>query len=62
LKKNKKFDCVRMKWEIQQEISREFSKATDAEAHKTQISQVINSPLLGPFYKKMRVSKQTAQK
>jgi len=62
LKKNKKFDCVRMKWEIQQEIYREFSTATDTEAHKVQMSQVINSPVLGPFYKKLRVSKQTAQK
>jgi hypothetical protein len=62
VKKNKKFDCVRMKWEIQQEILKEFSSVEDAKAHKAQMSQVINSPLLGPFYKKMRVSKQTAQK
>jgi len=62
LKENKKFDCVRMKWEIQQEILKEFSTIEDAEAHKIQMLQVMSSSVLGPFYKKMKVSKQTAQK
>jgi len=54
--KNKKFDCVRMKWDIQKELAKEFSGMSDAQAHKIQMDRVIQNPILGPFYKKTRRS------
>lgn len=60
--KNKKFDCVQMKWDIQREISREFSGISDEEAHKIQMAKVMRNPTLGPFCKKVRSSKRPLRK
>lgn len=60
--KNKKFDCVQMKWDIQQEISREFSGISDEEAHKIQLARVMQSPTLGPFCKKVSSLKRALRK
>jgi hypothetical protein len=57
--KNKRFDCVRMKWKIQRDILKEFSKMSDKDAHKMQMKEVMQSPILGPFCKKVRPVKQT---
>jgi hypothetical protein len=59
MKKNKKFDCVQMKWAIQKQLSKEFSGVSDKEAHKTQMARVMESPILGAFCKKVRSSKKT---
>ncbi|MBA7686373.1 hypothetical protein ES703_94817 [subsurface metagenome] len=60
--KNKKFDCVQMKWDIQQQIAEESSGLSDAEAHKVQIDKVVQNPILGPFYKKVRSVKGISAK
>ncbi len=60
--KNKKFDCVQMKWDIQREISREFSGISDEEAHKIQMAKVMRNPTLGPFCKKVSSLKRPLRK
>lgn len=60
--KNKKFDCVKMKWDIQQQISKEFASISDEEAHRIQMAEVMQDPILGPFYKKLRSAKSTSSK
>ncbi len=60
--KNKKFDCVRMKGDIQQQISKEFSALSDKEAHKIQMAKVMQNPILGPFCKKVCSIKDTSTK
>lgn len=62
MKKNKKFDCVRMKWDIQQEILREFSEMPDEQAHRIQMDRAMQNPILGPFCKKVRSLKKTLTK
>ena len=62
MKKNKKFDCVKMKWDIQQQISKEFSGISDEEAHKIQMSKVMQDPILGPFCKEVRSVKRASSK
>jgi len=54
VKKSKKFDCVRMKWDIQKQIAKEFSGISDEQAHKIQIDEVMKDPILGPFWKTVR--------
>lgn len=54
MKKSKKFDCVRMKWDIQKQIAKEFSGISDEQAHKIQIDEVMKDPILGPFWKTVR--------
>jgi len=62
VKKNKKFDCVKMKWDIQQQISKEFAGISDEEAHKIQMAEVIQDPILGPFCKNLRSIKGASTK
>lgn len=60
--KNKKFDCVRMKRDIQQQILKEFSGLPDEDAHKTQMAKVMQNPILGPFCKKVCSVKDASTK
>jgi len=60
--KNKKFDCVQMKWDIQRQILKEFSGISDEEAHEIQMAKVIQNPILGPFCKKVRSVEGTSTK
>jgi len=60
--RNKKFDCVQMKWDIQQQLLKEFSGLSDEEAHKIQMSQVMQNSVLGPFCKKLRLVKKASTK
>ena len=62
MKKNKKFDCVKMKWDIQQQILREFAGVPDQEAHRIQMDQVMQDPILGPFCRKVRSVKRALEK
>jgi len=62
MKKNKKFDCVRMKWDIQKQITKEFSGISDEEAHKIQMAEVMKDPILGPFCRKVRSAKGASKK
>ncbi len=52
--KNKKFDCVRMKRDIQKQIAKEFSGMSDEQAHKIQMADAMKDPILGPFCRKVR--------
>lgn len=60
--KNKKFDCVRMKRDIQEQMAREFSGVSDEQAHKVQMTRVLQSPTLGVFYKKVCSLKRPLRK
>jgi len=62
VKKNKKFDCVKMKWDIQQQISKEFASVSDEEAHKIQMAEVIQDPILGTFCKNLRSAGRASTK
>ena len=52
--KNKKFDCVEMKWQIQKQLQNKYAKIDDAEAHKLQMEIVLRNPILGEFAKKIK--------
>ncbi|MCI5113842.1 MAG: hypothetical protein D3921_05555 [Candidatus Electrothrix sp. AW1] len=56
--KKKKFDCVKMKWEIQQQIEKEFAGLSDKEAHKVQMEKILRNDILGRFLKKMYSANQ----
>ena len=58
MKTAKKFDCVQMKWEIQQRLAQEFANMTDDEAYKIQMERVRQNPILGQFLKKVALLKK----
>ena len=60
--KNKKFDCVKMKWEIQQEIRKEFAGIPEAQAHEIQMRRVADDPILGPLYKRLASPRESTAK
>jgi hypothetical protein len=47
MKPMKDFDCVQMKWDIQQKFLKE-------EAHRQRAERMRNDPIPGPFLKRMR--------
>ncbi len=59
--KNKEFDCVKMKWDIQQQIRKEFKGVPEAQAREAQMRQVAQDPILGPLYKRLASEKQSAR-
>ena len=46
-----------MKWDIQQKMAKEFSDVSDKQAHKTQMENIMQNPILGPFCEKVRLQK-----
>ena len=56
----KKFDCVKMKWEIQQQLAKEFANIPDKEAYAIQMERVRQNPILGQFLKKVAFLKKNA--
>lgn len=62
MKKNKKFDCVQMKWDIQKQIQKEYAGLSDQEAHRIQMEKVMKNPILGPFLKRVRSAKGALKK
>jgi len=58
----KKFDCVKMKRDIQRQIQKENSGLSDQEAHKIQMEKVMQNPILGPFWRKVRSVKGAVKK
>lgn len=60
--KAKEFDCVKMKWDIQQQIRKEFQGVPEAEAHERQMRHVAQDPILGPLYKRLAAAKESAAK
>lgn len=62
MRKNKKFDCVKMKWDIQRQILKEFAGVSDEEAHRIQMAEVMEDPILGPFWQRVRTPRGISQK
>ena len=62
MKKNKKFDCVQMKWEIQQQIRKEFAGIPEDQARELQMRQVAEDPILGSLYQRLVSEKTSATK
>jgi len=60
MKKNRKFDCVKMKWDIQQEIRKEFAGVPEGEAREKQMQQVAHDPILGPLYRRLAKKTESA--
>jgi hypothetical protein len=58
--KSKKFDCVRMKDEIQQQIRRDFAGIPEDQALKVRMQQVAEDPILGPLYRRLISEKAAA--
>jgi hypothetical protein len=54
----KKFDCVQMKWDIQQQLLHETEKFGEEEARRRQWERVVTDPILGPF---LRAAQQIAE-
>lgn len=52
--KTKKFDCVKMKRDIQRDILDEFENIPEEEARKEMRRQIKKDPVLGPFLRKLR--------
>jgi hypothetical protein len=52
--KKKKFDCVKMKHDIQQEIMAEFKGLSEEEKWAITEKQILADPVLGPIWKKAR--------
>ncbi|MCI5147823.1 MAG: hypothetical protein D3916_00130 [Candidatus Electrothrix sp. MAN1_4] len=60
--KDKQFDCVKMKREIQQQIEKERVGLSDKEAHKAQMEKILENDIVGTFLKKIYSTNQLAVK
>ncbi len=60
MKTPKKFDCVQMKWEIQQQLAEEFATMSDKEAYAIQMERVRHNPILGQFLQRVAFLKKKA--
>ncbi len=49
MKKDKSFDCVRMKWEIQRRLEEEMPGVPEPEKRRLQMERVAGNPLLRRF-------------
>ena len=56
MRTGKTFDCVQMKWDIQQRLLKEFQQLTPEEARRAQQHRIAADPLLGPFLQKVSAS------
>ena len=54
MKKHKNFDCVQMKWDIQQKIAKEAIGIPDEEFNRIQMGKITQNHILGPFLKKVK--------
>jgi hypothetical protein len=53
MKPIKDFDCVQMKWDIQQKLLEEERQLGKEEARRRQDERVRNNPILGPFLRRI---------
>ena len=58
MKTPKKFDCVKMKWEIQQQLAEECAGMPDKEAYAIQMERVRRNPIMGQFLKRVENLKE----
>ncbi len=54
MKKQKAFDCVQMKWSIQQKIAQEFAAVPEEEALRRQRERIEQNPILARFLARVR--------
>ncbi len=52
--KKKKFDCVQMKWDIQQKLMKEFAGLSPQEIEKIAIERMLANPAMAKFWKKSK--------
>ena len=60
MRKDKTFDCVKMKWEIQQRVRKEFEGVPEAEAREVQMRRVAQDAILGPLYNRLTAERESA--
>jgi hypothetical protein len=58
MKPMKDFDCVQMKWDIQQKLLEEERLLGREEAHRIQNERVRNDPVLGPFLQRIEAEER----
>ena len=56
MRKPKKFDCVKMKHDIQAKLMREDEGLSDEEIDKRRRQKIESNPILGPLYRRMRTA------
>ncbi len=54
--KNKSFDCVRMKWDIQKKQREELAGMSEADKRRVQMEKIQADPILGPFIDKVQAA------
>lgn len=54
MSKEKEFDCVEMKRQIQERITRKYAGVPEKEALRLQREAALADPTLGPFLEKLR--------
>ena len=54
MKKEKKFDCVEMKWQIQEQIRKEHAALRKEDARKLEHKRAAADPILSGFLQKVR--------
>lgn len=59
MKQPKHFDCVQMKWKIQEQLAKEFAGVPEEEAQRRMNERVAADPILGPFLKKVQEVSRT---
>lgn len=58
MKPMKGFDCVQMKWDIQQKLLEEERQLGKEEARRRQDERVRNDPILGSFLRRMEAQER----
>ena len=58
MKPIKDFDCVQMKWDIQQKLLEEERQLGKEEARRRQDERVRNNPILGAFLRRMEAEER----
>ena len=56
MRKPKKFDCVKMKHDIQAKLMREDEGLSDEEIEEKRRKKIESDPILVPLYRKMRIA------
>ena len=56
MKQDKKFDCIRMKTEIQERLLREIAEFGEEEAARRRCDRLVHDPILGVFLERKTAS------
>ena len=60
MKRDKDFDCVEMKWQIQRKIEEKYRGVPEDEARDLQWEAALKDPILGPFLSRLRAREKTS--